>query len=99
MAPSRIAAISRNRQVHRKAGTRIGVVFSMKNQELPTWIEQRIAELERGIATYKAEMQRRVAAGTGPGSEPQVLAKMQMWEKELHGLKSLREIEGNSEPV
>jgi hypothetical protein len=59
-----------------------------------TWIEQRVAELEGDIAAWKAEMQRHLAAGTGPGPDPQALAKMAVWEEELKGLKSLRDMRG-----
>ena len=72
----------------------------MTEQEPSTWIEQRIARLEGDIAAWKAEMQRRLAAGTGPGPDPQALAKIEELEKEFKGLKSLtRDVRGSSEGV
>ena len=69
----------------------------MAEQKPSTWIERRIAELEGDIAAWKAEMQRRLAAGTGPGPDPQALAKIEEWEKEFKGLKSLRDGRSGSE--
>lgn len=71
----------------------------MTQQEPTTWIEHRIAELEADIAAWKAEMQRRLAAGTGTEPDPQALAKIEEWEKEFKGLKSLRDGRGTSEGV
>jgi len=65
----------------------------MKEHGPTTWIEQRVAELERNLEAWKGEMRSSVAAGTGP--DPQVLARMDRWEKELKGLKSLRDIRGD----
>lgn len=55
----------------------------MTDQEPSTWFEQRIAGLEWDIAAWKAEMQRRLAAGTESGQDPEALAKIEGWEKEL----------------
>ena len=71
----------------------------MTEQQSSTWIEQRIAELEEDIATWKAGMQRRLAAGTGLEPDPQALAKIEEWEKEFKGLKSLLDGKGGSEGV
>ena len=62
-----------------------------------TWIEQRVAELEGDIAAWKAEMQRHLAADAGP--DLQALAKIEEWERELKGLKSLRDVRGAPEGV
>jgi hypothetical protein len=62
----------------------------MNEQGPITWIEQRVAELEGNLAAGKAEMQSLLTAGTS--QDPQVLARMESWEKELEGLKSLRDI-------
>ena len=67
----------------------------MKEQAPVTWIEQRVAELEGNLAASKAEMQSLFTAGTGP--DPQTSAKIKSWEKELEGLKSLRDIRVDSE--
>ena len=69
----------------------------MAQQEPTTWIEHRIAELEGNISAWKAEMQRRLSAGTGREPDPQALAKIEEWEKEFKGLKSLRDRRGDSE--
>jgi hypothetical protein len=62
----------------------------MTQKEPGTWIEQRIAELEVDIAAWKAEMQKRQAAGGEP-EDPQRLARIERWEAECKGLKSLGE--------
>jgi hypothetical protein len=67
----------------------------MKEQGHVTWIEQRIAELEGNLAVSRAEMQSLFASGTVP--DPQVLGRIESWEKELEGLKSLREIREDPE--
>jgi hypothetical protein len=69
----------------------------MTQLEPTTWIEHRIAELEADIAAWKAEMKRRLAAGTGPEPDPQALAKVEEWEKEFKGLKSLRDVTRDAE--
>jgi hypothetical protein len=66
----------------------------MNEQGPITWIEQRVAELEGNLAAGKAETQSLFTAGTR--QDPQVLARMESWEKELEGLKSLREIGADS---
>jgi hypothetical protein len=66
----------------------------MKEQGTVTWIEQRVAELEANLAASKTGMQSLFIAGTGP--DPQVSARVEMWKKELEGLKSLRDIGGDS---
>lgn len=68
----------------------------MAPQEPTTWIEHRIAELEGNISAWKAEMQRRRAAGTGTEPDPQAMAKLEQWENEFKGLKSLRDGRGDS---
>jgi hypothetical protein len=69
----------------------------MKEQGPATWIEQHVAELEGNLAAWKAEMQSHLAAGTEP--DTQALAKMEVCERELKGLKSLRDIRGSSREV
>lgn len=69
----------------------------MKEQGPATWIEQRIAELERSIAAWKTEIQRHRADGTEQELDPRALAKIEMWEKEFKGLKSLRDGRGLEE--
>jgi hypothetical protein len=66
----------------------------MNEQGPITWIEQRVAELEGNLAAGKAETESLFTAGTR--QDPQVLARMESWEKELEGLKSLREIGADS---
>ena len=66
----------------------------MNEQGPITWIEQRVAELEGNLAAGKAETQSLFTGGTR--QDPQVLARMESWEKELEGLKSLREIGADS---
>ena len=71
----------------------------MTHQEPSTWIERRIAELEGDIAAWKSEMQRRLAAGKGPEADAQALAKIEEWEEEFKGLKSLKDRREGSEGV
>ena len=66
----------------------------MTEQHPTTWIEQHIAELESHIEAWKDKVQRRLAAGTGPEPDPQALARIEEWEKELKGLKGLRNVRG-----
>ena len=66
----------------------------MKEQGTVTWIEQRVAELEGNLAASKTEMQSLFIAGVGPDSL--VSARVEIWKKELEGLKSLRDIGGDS---
>jgi len=44
-----------------------------------------------GITVWKTEIQRRRALGADGEAEPAALAKIEMWEKEFKGLKSLRD--------
>jgi len=69
----------------------------MNEQGPITWIEQRVAELEGNLAARKAETRSLLTSGTR--QDPQVLARMESWEKELEGLKSLREIGADSRKV
>jgi len=63
----------------------------MREPGATTWIEQRKVELERCITVWKTEIQRRRALGADGEAEPAALAKIEMWEKEFKGLKSLRD--------
>lgn len=63
----------------------------MREQGAATWIEERMAELERCIANWKIEVQRLRAEGMEDDLDPQKLAKIEMWEKEFKGLRSLRD--------
>ena len=67
----------------------------MKERAPVTWIEQRVEELEGNLAASKARMQSLFTAGTGP--DPQTSAKIKSWEKELEGLRSLRDLRVDSE--
>ena len=63
----------------------------MREPGAATWIEQRIAELERSITAWKIEIQRRRANGSEDEMDPDKVAQIEMWEKELKGLTSLRD--------
>lgn len=63
----------------------------MREPGAATWIEQRIAELERSITAWKIEIQRRRANGSEDEMDPDKVAQIEMWEKECKGLTSLRD--------
>ena len=63
----------------------------MREPGAATWIEQRIAELERSITAWKIEIQRRRADGSEDEMDPEKVAQIEMWEKEFKGLTSLQD--------
>ena len=63
----------------------------MREQGAATWIEQRIAELERSITAWKMEVQRLRADCSEHEPDPETLARIEMWEREFRGLKSLKD--------
>ena len=63
----------------------------MREPGAATWIEQRIAELERSITAWKIEIQRRRANGSEDEMDPEKVAQIEMWEREFKGLRSLRD--------
>ena len=63
----------------------------MREPGAATWIEQRIAELERSITAWKIEIQRRRANGSEDEMDPEKVAQIEMWEREFKGLKSLQD--------
>lgn len=63
----------------------------MREPGAATWIEQRIAELERSITAWKSEIQRCRADGSEDETDPGKVAQIEMWEKEFKGLKSLQD--------
>ena len=63
----------------------------MREPGAATWIEQRIAELERSITAWKIEIQRRRANGSEDEMDPDKVAQIEMWEREFKGLRSLRD--------
>ena len=63
----------------------------MREPGAATWIEQRMEELERSITAWKIEVQRLRADGSEYEPDPETLARIEMWEREFRGLKSLKD--------